>query len=240
MANYTSTANVVLSVNGKQAQKMLSTLEKDAQRLEKQLAKAATAGDKATMKKLQRELNSTNNLIKQMQGSAKTTEQVLSRLDKASPKELQKALRTLQQQLNGIERGSAAWNAHVAKIQAVKAETDNPSQNIHSLHHEYWLRGLTSIATEGNVPSAVFQRPGAALFSPTDASGNALTNGVSYTFANTFFIDNYADKLYNQYANPYYATAHNYPDYLRLAGEVPYIVRFPGARYYEFDLSSAF
>lgn len=44
MANYTSTANVVLSVNGKQAQKMLSTLEKDAQRLEKQLAKAATAG----------------------------------------------------------------------------------------------------------------------------------------------------------------------------------------------------
>lgn len=30
MANYTSTANVVLSVNGKQAQKMLSTLEKDA------------------------------------------------------------------------------------------------------------------------------------------------------------------------------------------------------------------
>jgi len=122
MANYTSTANVVLSVNGKQAQKMLSTLEKDAQRLEKQLAKAATAGDKATMKKLQRELNSTNNLIKQMQGSAKTTEQVLSRLDKASPKELQKALRTLQQQLNGIERGSAAWNAHVAKIQAVKAE----------------------------------------------------------------------------------------------------------------------
>ena len=119
-------------------------------------------------------------------------------------------------------------------------ETDNPSQNIHSLHHEYWLRGLTSIATEGNVPSAVFQRPGAALFSPTDASGNALTNGVSYTFANTFFVDNYADKLYNQYANPYYATAHNYPDYLRLAGEVPYIVRFPGARYYEFDLSSAF
>lgn len=120
------------------------------------------------------------------------------------------------------------------------AETDNPSQNIHSLHHEYWLRGLTSIASEGNVPSAVFQRPGAALFSPTDASGNALTNGVSYTFANTFFVDNYADKLYNQYANPYYATSHNYPDYLRLAGEVPYIVRFPGARYYEFDLSSAF
>ena len=32
MANYTTTANVVLSVNGKQAQKMLATLEKDAKR----------------------------------------------------------------------------------------------------------------------------------------------------------------------------------------------------------------
>lgn len=141
-----------------------------------------------------------------------------------------------------VDKAAASLNDEITHFYGSPSdtETDNPSQNIHSLHHEYWLRGLTSIATEGNVPSAVFQRPGAALFSPTDASGNALTNGVSYTFANTFFVDNYADKLYNQYANPYYATAHNYPDYLRLAGEVPYIVRFPGARYYEFDLSSAF
>lgn len=141
-----------------------------------------------------------------------------------------------------VDKATASLNGEITHFYGSPSdtETDNPSQNIHSLHHEYWLRGLTSIATEGNVPSAVFQRPGAALFSPTDASGNALTNGVSYTFANTFFVDNYADKLYNQYANPYYATAHNYPDYLRLAGEVPYIVRFPGARYYEFDLSSAF
>ena len=141
-----------------------------------------------------------------------------------------------------VDKATASLNGEITHFYGSPSdtETDNPSQNIHSLHHEYWLRGLTSIATERNVPSAVFQRPGAALFSPTDASGNALTNGVSYTFANTFFVDNYADKLYNQYANPYYATAHNYPDYLRLAGEVPYIVRFPGARYYEFDLSSAF
>ena len=52
MANYTTTANVVLSVNGRQAQKMLAQLEKDARRLEKQLATAAKAGDKATMNKL--------------------------------------------------------------------------------------------------------------------------------------------------------------------------------------------
>lgn len=122
MANYTSTANVVLSVNGRQAQKMLSQLEKDARRLEKQLSKAAAAGDKATMKKLQREMNSTKRMMDQLKGSSASVDATLRRLDKASPKELNKALKLLQQQLNGIQRGSAAWDAQVAKIRAVKAE----------------------------------------------------------------------------------------------------------------------
>lgn len=122
MANYTTTANVVLSVNGKQAQKMLATLEQDAQRLEKQIAKAATAGDKATMRKLQRELRQTQKAIDQIKGSAASVDNVLRRLDSASPKELNRTLRTLQTQLNGIQRGTAAWDNHVAKIKAVKAE----------------------------------------------------------------------------------------------------------------------
>ena len=122
MANYTSTANVVLSVNGKQAQQMLSTLEKDAKRLEKQIAAAAKAGDKATMKKLQRELNNTNRLIDQLKGSSASVDATLRRLDKASPKELNKALKLLQQQLNGIQRGTPAWDSHIAKIRMVKAE----------------------------------------------------------------------------------------------------------------------
>ena len=108
MANYNTTANVVLSVNGKQAQQVLATLQRDAQQLEKKLAKASVAGDKATMKKLQRELNNTKRMIDQLQGSAASADQVLRRLDKASPRELNKTLKTLQSQLNGIQRGTAA------------------------------------------------------------------------------------------------------------------------------------
>lgn len=108
-------------------------------------------------------------------------------------------------------------------------ETADPKQNIHTLHHEYWLRSLTSVGKENGKPSAVFQRP------DKDAE-----NGVTYTFSNTFFIDNYSSWLYNKDANPYYAEGHEYPEYPRLAAEKPYIVRFPGERYYEFDLSSAF
>ena len=122
MANYNTSANVILSINGRQAQKMLTTLEKDAQRLEKQIAKAATAGDKATMKKLQRELNQTKRMMDQLKKSSTTVDSVLHRLDKATPKELNRALKTLQQQLNGIQRGTAAWDAQIAKIKMVKAE----------------------------------------------------------------------------------------------------------------------
>lgn len=128
MANYTSTANVVLSVNGKQAQQMLSTLERDAKRLEKQIAAAAKAGDKATMKKLQRELNQTNRLMDQLKGSSASVDNVIRRLDKATPKELNKALRQLKNELNGIERGTAAWDAQIAKIKAVKAEIDSVNE----------------------------------------------------------------------------------------------------------------
>lgn len=130
MSNYNTTANVVLSVNGRQAQKVLSSLQEEAQKLERKLAKAASAGDKASMKKLQRELNSTNRLINQLQGSAATAEQVLRRLDKATPKELQKTLRQLRNELNGIERGTAAWDAHVAKIKAVKAELERVNETL--------------------------------------------------------------------------------------------------------------
>lgn len=122
MSNYNSTATVTLSVNGKQAQQMLRRLETDALRLEKGIARAAKAGDKATMAKLQRELRNTRRLMQQLQSSSATVEQVMQRLDKATPRELNKALRTLQSQLNGIERGSKAWDEHIAKIKAVKEE----------------------------------------------------------------------------------------------------------------------
>ena len=108
-------------------------------------------------------------------------------------------------------------------------ETAEPKQNIHTLHHEYWLRSLTSVGNENGKPSAVFKRQ------DKDAE-----NGVNYKFSNPFFIDNYGSWLYNKDANPYYAEEHEYPEYPRLAAEKPYIVRFPGERYYEFDLSSAF
>ncbi len=138
-------------------------------------------------------------------------------------------------------------------------ELSNPTTNTHTLHHEYWLRGLTTVGKNGTDIAATFQRPGLTsdgLFMPiAESSGStsagsgstsagsgspSLSEGVSYTFATPFFIDTYESRLYNKDANPYYATTHTYSNYPLLTSEVPYIVRFPGEGYYEFDLSSKF
>ena len=102
------------------------------------------------------------------------------------------------------------------------------------LHHEYWLRGLTTVATKDGETAATFQRPGTGLFN------SRKTTSMEYKFHNTFFVETYRDKLYNNVDNPYYANEQTLSGYLPLTAEVPYVVRFPGNRYYEFDLSSEF
>ena len=115
-------------------------------------------------------------------------------------------------------------------------ELDNPATNTHTLHHEYWLRGLTGVnETE---KTASFQRPGTTEGLFMNESANAAK--WNYQFSNSFFGNTYKDWAYRWDADSYYAKDHEYQDYIPLTAGVPYIIRFPGERYYEFDLSSKF
>lgn len=122
MSDYTSNTTVNLQVNGQQAAETLTNLRKRAADLQNEIAKAAAAGDKVQLKRLRREFNDVNRQIKQIESSTMQAENVLRRLDRATPNELNKALQTLTKQLNYIERGSAAWDAQTRKIRAVKDE----------------------------------------------------------------------------------------------------------------------
>ena len=103
------------------------------------------------------------------------------------------------------------------------------------LHHEYWLRGLTEVNTTNN--TATFQRPGTTTAGLFQAEG---AESKDYTFNNNFFVTTYGEHFYNKDANPYYSTQQEYKNYQLLTKGIPYLVRFPGYRYYEFDLSSKF
>ena len=122
MSDIKTNATVTLTVNGKQAQDMLDNLKKKSQDLEKAIENAARVGNKADLKRLQKELKQTNRQITQIESATVGVEKVLKNLDKATPKELNKTLYTLKQQLNGIERGTAEWNRQAEAIKRVKAE----------------------------------------------------------------------------------------------------------------------
>lgn len=139
MGTYNTSANVVLTLNGKQASNMFASLEKDAEKLRKKIDAAASAGDKASMKKFQRELNSVNKTMDQLRGNTLNVEKVLHSLDTASPKGLQRTLRQLKQELNGIERGSEAWQKHINMIKRVKAEIDSLNASMRE-QQSWWGR----------------------------------------------------------------------------------------------------
>lgn len=151
------------------------------------------------------------------------------------------------------ENTTGAWEGISLPFTVQKAEASINGEITHfygtkDLYHEYWLRGLTEVkatntvnaanATNATEKSAIFQRPGAA-------EGDGLFHVANvepqvYEFHNTFFVDTYKAWSYNEEKNSYYNEPHTYSGYLPLIAGIPYVVRFPGKRYYEFDLSSKF
>ena len=139
MSDINTNATVNLVVNGQQALQVLQQLKQRAMELENAIAKAAASGNKVELRRLRRELADTKRQIREIETSTMQVESVMRRLDKATPKELNRALQTLNRQLDYIERGSAAWNAHVAKIQAVKAELSKVNAELRN-QQSFWDR----------------------------------------------------------------------------------------------------
>ena len=137
-----------------------------------------------------------------------------------------------------VQKAEASLNGEITHFYGTPTEDElaNPATNTHTLHHEYWLRGLTGV--NDTEKTATFKRPGktAGLF----ISETANAAKWNYQFSNSFFVNTYKDLAYRWDADSYYANDHEYQDYIPLTAGVPYIVRFPGEHYYEFDLSSKF
>lgn len=136
MSDINANATVTLTVNGKQAQNMLEQLKRQASDLEDKIIKAAAAGDKVQLKKFQRELKQTRRQIGQIESATQGVENVMKRLDKASPKELNRTLKELKKSLNGIERGTDEWNKQCESIKRVKAEIANVNEELRETEKE--------------------------------------------------------------------------------------------------------
>lgn len=139
MSNYTTNATVNLQMNGKEPKQVLEELKQRAFDLQNAIAKAAAEGKKADLSKLKKELKTTQRQIREMESATEQVAEVMKRLDKASPKELQRTLRTLEKQLNSLERGSGAWERQCKHIKAVRAEIDQVNRELRE-GETFWER----------------------------------------------------------------------------------------------------
>lgn len=122
MSDYSTNSTINLFVNGNHVEDKLKKYEKQLVSLRQQAQSAAEIGDKGTLVKVQKEIVKVENQMRKVQTATANVEQTLQNLDKARPNNLRKDLQTLKSQLNGIERGTEAWDAHVAKIRMVQEE----------------------------------------------------------------------------------------------------------------------
>ena len=117
--------------------------------------------------------------------------------------------------------------------------------------HEYWLRQFTGIDASNStasVAAAALAYPDAnSDDGPKDYTNTFLWdyyysyNNNKRTGGNTTGEDQNNDEYQEDDANrDYYKYARTYSDYPRMADATPYIIGFPGSRYYEFDLSGTF
>ena len=111
--------------------------------------------------------------------------------------------------------------------------------------HEYWLREFDMTLQQTTKNNAVVPNVLTAGFNYPSSADNTKVN------TNTFLWDHYYSHndswdqnkdIYQEkdYYHDYYKEVRSYPNYPRLSAAKPYIIGFPGRRYYEFDLSGWF
>ena len=116
--------------------------------------------------------------------------------------------------------------------------------NAHKIGHEYWLRQFTTGGSEETeegkkVYKANMVYPSANRYDGDKDNTNTFLWDFYYSYND--YRDQNSDKYQeNDYYHNYYKSARLHEDYPRLAAAMPYIIGFPGQRYYEFDLSGKF
>lgn len=139
MSDFSSNSTINLTVNGQGVEDKISKYSKQLVDLRKKAQQAAEIGDKGTLTKTQKEIVKVENQLRKVQTATANVEQTMQNLDKATPKNLRKDLQTLKSQLNGIERGSDAWKAHIEKIKALQKEIKKINDEM-KLSESWWER----------------------------------------------------------------------------------------------------
>lgn len=121
MSGIKDTATVTLNVNGAQAKQMMSELEAKIRATEDQIKSLkANMADPKDVEKARRQLNVYQKQLDEIKSATEGVNKALGNLETATPRELEKALRTLNRQLKDMTPGSEVWKDHIEKIKELK------------------------------------------------------------------------------------------------------------------------
>lgn len=146
MPDISTQATVNIEVNSQSVKRRLAELENQLSTLNKKKAEFERTGNTAGLVKVEQDIKKVNRQMNTARTNAQKCEAALQKLNSASPKELRMVLKQLQNDLNHIERGSAAWNRHVEAIKRVKAEIKNVDAELRE--HEGLLSRLNRKVNE--------------------------------------------------------------------------------------------
>ena len=115
-----------------------------------------------------------------------------------------------------------------------KSRTVDGSEGGAKIGHEYWLREYKGGAIDTN-DATVFK----STFNYPDAAGGDRLVGNTFLWDHYYKNSGQLDANTDKYENyqTYYKDGRTLNEYPLLATAKPYIIGFPGKRYYEFDLS---
>ena len=121
MSGIKDTATVTLNVNGAQAKQMMSDLEDKIKQTKATIdsMKAAMANPK-DIEKAKKQLTTYQKQLDEMKSATEGVNKALGNLDTATPRQLEKALRTLNKQMKDMTPGDDVWESHTAKIREIK------------------------------------------------------------------------------------------------------------------------
>ena len=130
--NYQQTAEVVLKVNDKDYKQKFEDAIKRQEELRKKFKDATSAGDHAAVDKIAKEINKVNREIANMRTNASNIRAAMQRLDKASPKELRKTIKLINDELNSgrVERGTKEWDDYVETLRKAKGEMQGLNEEL--------------------------------------------------------------------------------------------------------------
>lgn len=161
---YKEIAEVVLKCNSEDYKRTYEDNIAKAKALRKALADAYSAGDARKVIEVNKELQKTNATIQRMRTNASNVEAAMRNLDKATPKELHRALKAINAELSSgrVERGSKDWDAYIDKLKAVKRQlsevnaemsidTRSPLEKLKDGINDWGASAATAVAAFGGV-----------------------------------------------------------------------------------------